>query len=62
MDSQCTPGVVGGGKLELSVELVARIAKAADDAGIDIFRGFALMREWADHRVPTEELVRKDST
>jgi acyl-CoA thioesterase I len=59
MDSQYTPGVVDGGKLELSVELVARIAKAADDAGVNLFRRFALMREWADQQVPMEELVRK---
>jgi hypothetical protein len=59
MDSQYTPGVVDGGKLELSVELVARIAKAADDAGVNVFRRFALMRGWADHQVPMEELVRK---
>jgi len=59
MDSQYAPAVVDGGKLELSVELVARIAKAADDAGVNVFRRFALMREWADHQVPMEELVRK---
>jgi acyl-CoA thioesterase-1 len=38
---------------------VARIANAADDAGVNVFRRFALMREWADHLVPMEELVRK---
>jgi acyl-CoA thioesterase-1 len=59
MDSQYTPAVVDGGKLELSVELVARIAKAADDAGVNVFRRFALMQEWADHQVPMGELVRK---
>jgi acyl-CoA thioesterase I len=59
MDSQYTPAVVDGEKLKLSEELVARIANAADDAGVNVFRRFALMREWADHLVPMEELVRK---
>ena len=59
MDSQYTPAVVDGEKLKLSEELVARIANAADDAGVNVFRRFALMREWADHQVPMEELVRK---
>jgi GDSL-like Lipase/Acylhydrolase family len=58
MDSQYTPAVVDGEKLKLSEELVTRIANAADDAGVNVFRRFALMREWADHRVPMEELVR----
>jgi hypothetical protein len=59
MDSQYTPAVVDGEKLKLSVELVAGIANAADDAGVNVFRRFALMRAWADHQVPMEELVRK---
>ena len=59
MDSQYTPAVVDGEKLKLSEELVARIANAADEAGVNVFRRFALMREWADHQVPMEELVRE---
>jgi acyl-CoA thioesterase-1 len=31
---------------------------AADDADVNVFRRFALMREWADHQVPMKELVR----
>lgn len=59
MNSQFTPGVVDGAKLALSEDLVARIAKAADHVGVNVFRRFELMREWAEHRVPMEELVRK---
>lgn len=59
MNSQFTPGVVDGGKLKLSEDLVARIAEAADKADVNVFRRFELMREWVEHHVPMEELVRK---
>ena len=50
MDSQYTPAVVDGEKLKLSEELMTRIANAADDEGVNVFRRFALMQEWADIR------------
>ena len=46
MDLQYTPGVVDGEKLKLSNELVARIARVAEDAGVNVFRRFDLMRHW----------------
>jgi acyl-CoA thioesterase I len=46
MDSQYAPGVVDGEKLELSNDLVARIARVAEDAGVNVFRRFDLMRHW----------------
>ena len=46
MDSQYAPGVVDGEKLQLSNDLVARIARAAEDAGVNVFRRFDLMRHW----------------
>ena len=46
MDSQYVPAVVDGEKLKLSNDLVARIARAAEDAGVNVFRRFDLMRHW----------------
>ena len=48
MDSQYAPGVVDGEKLELSNDLVARIARVAEDAGVNVFRRFDLMRHWVN--------------
>jgi acyl-CoA thioesterase I len=59
MDSQYTPAVVDGPKLKMSEELVGRIADAAREAGVNVFRRFALMRQWAEHGVPMEELFRQ---
>ena len=46
MDSQYVPAVVDGEKLKLSEELVGRIARTAEAAGINVFRRFDLMRYW----------------
>ncbi len=48
MDLQYAPGVVDGEKLELSNDLVARIARVAEDAGVNVFRRFDLMRHWVN--------------
>jgi acyl-CoA thioesterase I len=46
MDSQYVPAVVDGEKLKLSDDLVARIARLAEDARVNVFRRFDLMRHW----------------
>ena len=46
MDSQYVPAVVDGDKLQLSEELVGKIARAAEDARVNVFRRFDLMRRW----------------
>ena len=39
--------------------LVARIARVAEDAGVNVFRRFALMRHWVvQDGVSIEDLVR----
>ncbi len=48
MDLQYTPAVVDGEKLKLSEELVRRIAQAAEDSEVNVFRRFDLMRHWVD--------------
>jgi acyl-CoA thioesterase-1 len=60
MDLQFTPAVVEGQKLQLSEELVRRIARAAEDAGVNVFRRFDLMRHWViQDGIPIGELVRE---
>jgi hypothetical protein len=60
MDSQFAPGVVDGGKLKLSEELVGKIARAAENDGVNVFRRFDLMRHWVDHdHVLIDDLVRE---
>lgn len=61
MDLQYTPALVEGGKLEFSRDLVARISRAAQDSGVNIFRRFDLMRHWVvQDGIPIGELVRED--
>ena len=60
MDLQYTPAVIDGDKLKLSEELVAKISRAAEDSGVNVFRRFGLMRYWVDHdHIPLPELVRE---
>lgn len=61
MDLQYTPALVEGGKLEFSRDLVARISRAAQDSGVNVFRRFDLMRHWVvQDGIPIGELVRED--
>ena len=46
MDSQYTPAVVKPEKKPLSDRMVKRISELADDAGVDVFRRYALMEHW----------------
>jgi acyl-CoA thioesterase-1 len=56
MDLQYTPAVVKPGKKELADKMVARISAAAEKAGVNVFRRYALMRRWQD-LIPMRELV-----
>jgi acyl-CoA thioesterase-1 len=60
MDSQYVPAVVDGEKLKLSEQLVGRIARTAEAAGVNVFRRFDLMRYWVIHDgLSIEDLVRQ---
>ena len=60
MDLQYVPAVVDGEKLKLSEELVGRIARTAEAAGVNVFRRFDLMRYWVIHDgLSIEDLVRQ---
>jgi GDSL-like lipase/acylhydrolase family protein len=54
MDSQYTTAVVTDEKKPLSDKMVKRISELADDAGVDVFRRWALMQPW---HVAMRELV-----
>jgi acyl-CoA thioesterase-1 len=42
------------------LELVARISVAAEKAGVNVFRRFALLQHWVDHdKIAIKELVHK---
>ena len=60
MDLQYTPAVVDGEKLKLSEQLVGRIAQAAEDSEVNVFRRFDLMRHWVvQDGLSIAELVRE---
>jgi hypothetical protein len=46
MDLQYTRALVGPDKLALSEEMVSRISSAANDANVNVFRRWALMKCW----------------
>ena len=56
MDLQYTRAITGPDKLGLSEAMVARIAAAAERAGVNLFRRFALMRRWNEDGTPLQEL------
>ena len=59
MDLQYTPALVEGEKLAASVDMVGRISRAAQDAGVNVFRRFDLMRHWViQDGIPITDLVR----
>lgn len=51
MDLQYTPAVLFDDKVDAAMRMVSLIAAAAEDARINVFRRFALMRHWTvyDH-------------
>jgi hypothetical protein len=60
MDLQYTPALVEGEKLAASMDMVARISRAAQNAGVNVFRRFDLMRHWVvQDGIPITDLVRE---
>lgn len=61
MDLQYTTAVVKTKELlAFSEDMAGRIAVAAERAGVNVFRRFALMRRWVDHdHIPISELERE---
>ena len=60
MDLQYTPALVEGAKLAASMDMVGRISRAAQDAGVNVFRRFDLMRHWViEDKIPITDLVRE---
>lgn len=54
MDLQYTKAMAD--KLAASEDMVLRIAAAAESAGVNVFRRFALMRRWVDDQIPIDVL------
>ena len=52
MDLQYTKAMAD--KLAASEDMVSRIAAAADNAGVNVFRRFALMQRWVDGQIPID--------
>ena len=58
MDLQYTTAVVKPEKIKFAEQTVAMIAAAAEKAGVNVFRRFALMRRWCvDGGIPIAELI-----
>jgi hypothetical protein len=61
MDLQYTPALVEGEKLRASMDMVARISHAAQDAGVNVFRRFDLMKRWViEDGISIADLVRAE--
>jgi acyl-CoA thioesterase-1 len=56
MDLQYTRAITGPDKLGSSEDMVSRISAAAEQASVNVFRRFALMRRWYRDGIPIEEL------
>jgi hypothetical protein len=57
MDLQYTKAMVDKPeKLDASKDMVSRIAAAADQAKVNVFRRFALMQRWVDDQIPIDAL------
>ena len=58
MDLQYTTAVVKPDKIKSAEDMVARIAAAAENAHVNVFRRFALMRRWCcEDGIPIAELI-----
>lgn len=62
MDLQYATAVVAPDeKKRFAIDMVARISAAAEKAGINVFRRFALMQRWnLEDGIAMEELIRRD--
>lgn len=57
MDLQYTTAIVGPDKIKQSEDMVSRISNAAENAHVNVFRRFALMRRWVKDKIPIASLV-----
>jgi acyl-CoA thioesterase-1 len=58
MDLQYTTAVVGPDKIKAAEDMVLRISEAAENAHVNVFRRFALMRRWCcGGGIPIAELI-----
>jgi hypothetical protein len=48
---------VGPDKIKQSEDMVSRISNAAENAHVNVFRRFALMRRWVKDKIPIASLV-----
>jgi acyl-CoA thioesterase-1 len=60
MDLQYTRAMTD--KLEAAMDMVARIAAAAEKAKVNVFRRFALMQRWVDDQIPIDALEDGDAS
>jgi len=57
MDLQYTTAIVGPDKIKQAEDMVSRISAAAENAHVNVFRRFALMRRWVEDNIPIANLV-----
>jgi acyl-CoA thioesterase I len=57
MDLQYTTAIVGPDKIKQAEDMVSRISAAAENAHVNLFRRFALMRRWVEDNIPIANLV-----
>jgi acyl-CoA thioesterase-1 len=57
MDPQYTTAIVGPDRIDLTERMVAAISAAAEEAKVNVFRRFALMRRWVEDDVPIANLI-----
>jgi len=57
MDLQYTTAIVGPDKIKAAEDMVSLISTAAENAKVNVFRRFALMRRWVEDNIPIAELV-----
>ena len=57
MDLQYTTAIVGPDTIKQAEDMVSRISAAAENAHVNVFRRFALMRRWVEDNIPIANLV-----
>jgi acyl-CoA thioesterase I len=57
MDLQYTTAIVGPDKIKHAEDMVSLISTAAENAHVNVFRRFALMRRWVEDNIPIASLV-----
>jgi hypothetical protein len=57
MDLQYTPAIVKPEKIKLAEDMVSRISAAAENAHVNVFHRFALMRQWCEDHISITNLI-----